>query len=81
MNYIFNIVLDFQFEFVNSFLALFYIAFYLHDMEQLQQVMVTSSLCLLLTTYVAYNNSLRILLNLPSRCTASFMLATSYIKS
>ena len=30
---------------------------------------------------VAYNNSLRILLNLPSRCSASFMFATNYIKS
>ena len=30
---------------------------------------------------VAYNNSLRIVLNLPSRCSASFMFATNYIKS
>ena len=30
---------------------------------------------------VAFNNSLRILLNLPSRCSASFMFATNYIKS
>ena len=30
---------------------------------------------------VAYNNSLRMLLNLPSRCNASFMFATNYIKS
>ena len=30
---------------------------------------------------VAYNNSLRIVLNLSSRCTASFMFATNYIKS
>ena len=30
---------------------------------------------------VAYNNSLRILLNLPSRCSASFMFATNYIKT
>ena len=30
---------------------------------------------------VAYNNSLRILLNLPSRCSASFIFATNYIKS
>ena len=29
---------------------------------------------------VTYNNSLRILFNLPSRCSASFMLATNYIK-
>ena len=33
------------------------------------------------STTVAYNNSLRILLNLPSRCSASFMFATNYIKS
>ena len=30
---------------------------------------------------VACNNSLRILINLPSRCSASFMFATNYIKS
>ena len=30
---------------------------------------------------VTYNNNLRILLNLPSRCSASFMFATNYIKS
>ena len=29
---------------------------------------------------VAYNNSLRMLLNLPSICSASFMFATNYIK-
>ena len=29
----------------------------------------------------AYNNSLRILLNLASRCSASFVFATNYIKS
>ena len=30
---------------------------------------------------IAYNNSFRILLILPSRCSASFMFATNYIKS
>ena len=30
---------------------------------------------------VAYNNNLRILINLPSRCSTSFMFATKYIKS
>ena len=30
---------------------------------------------------VAYNISLRLLLNLPSRCSASFMFAANYIKS
>ena len=49
--------------------------------------MYTSSLWCKLKKYslksitVAYNNSLRILLNLPSRCSASFMFATNYIKS
>ena len=49
-------------------------------------LMYTSSLWSKLKKYslksitVAYNNSLRILLNLPSRCSASFMFATNYIK-
>lgn len=30
----------FQFQFVNSFLSLFYIAFYLQDMEKLKEVIV-----------------------------------------
>ena len=47
--------------------------------------MYTSSLWCKLKKYslksiiVAYNNSLRILINLPSRCSASFMFATNYI--
>ena len=36
---------------------------------------------LLKSIAVAYNNSLRIVINLPSRCSASFMFATNYIKS
>ena len=49
--------------------------------------MYTSSLWCKLKIYrlksitVAYNNSLRIVLNLPSRCSTSFMFATNYIKS
>ena len=49
--------------------------------------MYTSSLWCKLKKYslksitVAYNNSLRILLHLRSRCNASFMFATNYIKS
>ena len=31
----------FQFQFVNSFLALFYTAFYLQDIEKLKEVRVT----------------------------------------
>ena len=31
----------FQFQFVNSFLALFYIAFYLQDMDKLKDVSMT----------------------------------------
>ena len=34
----------FQFQFVNSFLSLFYIAFYLQDMEKLKEVIVLSLL-------------------------------------
>lgn len=32
------IVVSFQFQFVNSFLSLFYIAFYLQDQERLKEV-------------------------------------------
>lgn len=41
---IYNDYPTFQFQFVNSFLSLFYIAFYLQDQERLKEVRIRSSL-------------------------------------
>lgn len=38
IQYIVNVDSLFQFQFVNSFMSLFYIAFYLQDMDKLKEV-------------------------------------------
>lgn len=45
---ILTFILSFQFQFVNSFLSLFYIAFYLQDQARLKEV---SSVCVFILKY------------------------------